>query len=438
MLKTISENTNYLCKIVLLPELREHPNADRLSLVTIDNQVIITSRDAVVGSLYVYFPLECQINQDFISYINGFSDAERNRDKTKKGFFNPKRRVRGVKLREIVSEGYLHPASEVNSWLKSQKIKFNITESNVGEQFDSFGETLFVQKYTVPVKHIQDGTKKSKKARESRIVEGQFYFHPDTAHLKRELDKISPNDEIEILSKWHGACCVCANLLTKRPLSLVEKIARFFGAQINDEKYSVIASSRRVIKTKDLRDNPAQSFYDSDVWTSVANKYQESILPGISLFGELVGHTPTGAGIQSFKGKVYDYGCEFGKCDFFVFRITYTSPKGHVFEFSVPQIIEYCNKYALKHVPVYFVGKAKDKYPDLDIGNHWHENFLDRLIAEYLEKDDVYCNSKGLADEGIVLSKRIGAFQGFKLKSSRFVLAESVELDSEKENIEDS
>jgi len=123
---------------------------------------------------------------------------------------------------------------------------------------------------------------------------------------------------------------------------------------------------------------------------------------------------------------------------FFVFRITYTSPKGHVFEFSVPQIIEYCNKYALKHVPVYFVGKAKDKYPDLDIGNHWHENFLDRLIAEYLEKDDVYCNSKGLADEGIVLSKRIGAFQGFKLKSSRFVLAESIELDSEKENIEDS
>ena len=43
-----------------------------------------------------------------------------------------------------------------------------------------------------------------------------------------------------------------------------------------------------------------------------------------------------------------------------------------------------------------------------------------------------------MPDEGIVLSKRIGGFEGLKLKSARFILGESEKLDSGEINIEDS
>ena len=62
-------------------------------------------------------------------------------------------------------------------------------------------------------------------------------------------------------------------------------------------------------------------------------------------------------------------------------------------------------------------------------GRGWHGKFLELLIKEYLEKDDIYCNNKGLPDEGIVLSKRVDVFEGLKLKSFKFLRGESDELD---------
>ena len=120
-----------------------------------------------------------------------------------------------------------------------------------------------------------------------------------------------------------------------------------------------------------------------------------------------------------------------------MFRINYTSPSGKVYEFSMPQVLDYCKRKGLRHVPVYYIGKAKDAYPEISTEEHWHENFLARLIEDYLEKDDVYCNNKGLPDEGIVLSKRVDVFEGLKLKSFRFLSGESEQLDSGEGNIED-
>lgn len=150
----------------------------------------------------------------------------------------------------------------------------------------------------------------------------------------------------------------------------------------------------------------------------------------------VLGGSPTGAGIQSFKGVIYDYGCDIGKCDFITFRITYTSPSGEVYEFSAQQVEDYCKKKGLKNVPFFYIGKAKNKYPDLIVNENWHQRFLEKLIEEYLEKDDIYCKNKGLKDEGIVLAKRVGGFEGLKLKSTAFLLQETEEIEKNS-NIED-
>lgn len=125
------------------------------------------------------------------------------------------------------------------------------------------------------------------------------------------------------------------------------------------------------------------------------------------------------------------------------------------------QVVDYCNRYGLKHVPIYFIGQAKELYANLYCkheykdnleafaacgceeddritGRNWHNKFLELLSTEYLEKDDIYCNTKGLPDEGIVLSKRIDVFEGLKLKSFKFLEGETKELDKEQENIEDN
>ena len=118
---------------------------------------------------------------------------------------------------------------------------------------------------------------------------------------------------------------------------MADKVAKLFGAQVVESQYDLVYASRRVVKNE-YADQKTCDYYDSNVWEIVANKYKDSLQDGITLVGEVVGYTPTGAGIQSMGGKVYDYGCEVGKCDFIVFRINYTSPSGKVYEFSMPQL----------------------------------------------------------------------------------------------------
>lgn len=437
MLNTKLDHPNYRAKVVKIEKLEPHSNADKLQIAVVDFQRVITGLDTKVGDLFIYFPLESQINSEFISYINGFSDSNLNADKTKKGFFSGKGRVKSLKLRGVFSEGYLHPAVSVNSYLADNNIKFQITSKDIGTEFDSIGDITFCQKYIVKTKgEPRQGNPDKKLKRVSKIIDGQVRLHVDTKALKREISNISPDDFIDVTSKWHGANCGIARVLVKRPLSFLEKVSKFLGAKVVESQYGLLYFSRRVIKNE-YADQVTSDFYDENVWATVAKKYEKSVQEGVTIFGELVGFTSSGSGIQSAKGVVYDYGCEVGECDFYVFRITYTTHDGNVYEFSAKQVQDYCKKYELKMVPVFYVGKAKDMYPELSVDNHWHENFLNKLVEDYLEKDCIYCKNAGLADEGIVLSKRSDHFDAYKLKSSRFLIEESGELDKEVANIED-
>lgn len=436
MLTTKLDNPNYRAKIVKIDRLEPHPNADKLLITTIDFQKVIVGLDTKIGDLCIYFPLESQINSEFVSFINGYSSADLNKDKTKKGFFG-KPRVRATKLRGVMSEGYLHPIGDFNLFLQEKGIKFQVTEKEVGTEFDSVGDLLICQKYIVKQKGLPGPKNPNKKLKRlSRVVDGQVRLHADTKHLKKEIYRISPDDFIDISSKWHGANCGISRVLVKRRLSLVDRISKIFGAKIQETEYDLVYFSRRVVKNE-YADQQTADFYNEDVWGKVAKKYEKSIQEGITCYGELVGYTSTGAGIQSAKGVAYDYGCQEGECDFYVFRITYTTHDGQVYEFSINQIKEYCKKYELKTTPSFYSGLAKDMYPELDVNNHWHENFLNKLIEDYLEKDCVYCRNSGLPDEGLVVAKRDGHFDAFKLKSNAFTLVETGELDKEQTNIED-
>ena len=439
MLAKKSDNPNYLCKVVKIGKLDKHPNADRLQIAVVDYQRVITGLDAKEGGIYCYFPLESAINKSFLSYTNSFEDKSWNRNKEEKSFFNKHGRVRATKLRGIVSEGYIVPISSVNEWLKDQNIKYQLSEKDVDKSFDAFGDVVFCEKYVNPVvaeklARKQERNKQGKIKREKKIVDNQVRLHVDTKHLKREIGEIKPDDWIEVAEKLHGSNGQVCRLLVNKKLGWKEKIAKFFGIDVVSTQYDLVYTSRRCIKSGEYVDQKTNDYYDENVWQKIAEKYKDSVKPGISLVGEVVGYTSTGAYIQ----PGYDYGCAPKESDFWVFRITYTSPNGDVFEFSLNQVVEYCKKYGLRHVPVHFVGKAKDMYPEIDTETHWHENFLNQLVNDFLEKDCDICVGKVPA-EGVVVSRRtFDAFEPWKLKSLRFLERESKELDNGGGNLEDS
>lgn len=456
-----SDNPNYCARLIKLPQPRKHSNADKLLCVSILGNNIITGLNAKESDLYVFFPVESAINIKYLAHSNSLDSPELNRDKKTKGFFSSRHgRVKAISLRGEKSEGYIAPARTIEDW-SGYKFK----DSDLEKDFDHIGDLKLCEKY-INREEIRRQNQIEKRAkiggrtvkRESRLVENQFRLSPDYKHLKREISNIKPDDWIDVTSKWHGANGVISRVLVKRKLSTLERICKFFGAKIVETEYDLVYASRKVVKSEFVNQKN-MGYYDSDIWGIVANKYKDSLQDGITLIGEVVGYTPTGGPIQKMDSKAFDYGCEVGKCDFIVFRINYTSPAGKVYEFSIQQVEDYCKKFGLKHVPIYFVGKARDLYKQLYItyefkgdysyfwdngysreespgGRDWHNKFLELLTKEYLEKDDIYCRNKGLPDEGIVLARRIDVFEGLKMKSFRFTVGEGVEVDKGNVDIE--
>jgi len=428
-----SSNPNYLARIVRINSFQPHPNANKLKIAIIDNNQVITSIDAKENDIYVYFPLESCLNFQYLSWSNSFSSSDLNADKSKKGFFANSGRIKAIKLRGSKSEGYIIPLTDLQQWLLTCNGKhFEITEDLINKDFDSFDDILICEKYVNKqelAKLRQPNKHDKKRVRVSRIIDDQFRLSQDITQLGKYINNIRPEDIISITSKIHGANFSCGRILCKKPLKRHERFLKFFGANIIDYHYDLVYSSRRIIKNA-YADKQHNSFYSSDIWGIVADKLKGCLLDGVTLYGEVCGYTPTGSFIQ----KGYDYNCDIGQLDFYIFRITYTNFTGKVFEFSWQQIKNYCDKYSIKYVPELYYGYAKDLF-GLEVNDDWHTNFLKALSDKYLEKDCKICRAK-TPDEGIVLRSESGDYTPYKYKSFAFKQLESKQLDEGNVDIE--
>lgn len=433
---TISKgaNPNYLAKIVELKGLRKHTNADRLQIVSIDFQDVVTGMDAKDGDIYVYFPVECTINKDFLSHTNSFREKTLNKDSEKVGFFEDNCRVKAVRLRGEKSCGYIVPVDIVEEFTGISIRTF------VGEEFDTIGDILMCKKF-IPKNTRQEGSgkdKQGKKPKESRLVEGQVHLHIDTHNLRKNIHKIDPTDLVSITYKTHGTSGWCSNVLTKRKLSWWEKVCKFFGAKVEEVEYSLVYGSRKVVKNADMGSGEKNHFYKTDIWKAVVDYYnlEETLPKGFSLYYEILGYTPEGGEIQ----KGYDYGCELGQCRVEIYRITYTNPDGLVTEIANPfSIREFCAKLNMNTSYLFYYGYAGDMYPEIVSDEAWQENFLKRLEADFNEKDCFMCTNK-VPEEGIVVRRDESLFEcdSYKLKSFEFLGMESKQLDSGEVSMEDA
>ena len=369
----------------------------------------------------------------FCKWNNLLTDKEQNRDKTKVGYISHKQfRVKAIRLKNTISDGILLPLNSLDAFGKN----FNYNSLNIGDEFTDIGDISICEKYFVPIRNNNLGNKKPKQPKRiSRLVENQFFLHGDTDNLRKNIHKLNVNDVIGIHYKKHGTSIVIGNVLVEKNLRWYERLAKRMGLNIVDTEYDIVYSSRKVVKNEYLNTETGGGYYGEDIWGVVAKEVGHLIPKNWTLYGEVIGYTQSGAYIQ----QDYDYGCSQGQHKFYVYKISIVNPDGKVIYLTDKQIQEWCDKVGLLYSDTFiYYGKAKDLFQDINIEQHWNENFLQALEAQFNEKDCYICVNK-VPEEGIVLRiEKLEEYEAYKLKSKRFLLKESELQEKEVVNIEDN
>lgn len=448
-LSILENSVNYVATVVKITNLHPIENANFIQRTVIYGNNVVISKDIKIGDIMLYFNSGTKLNPDFCKLNNLYSNQEYNIDPTaKKGYLSYKQhRVKSVKLKGIISDGFLLPINSLNNLLSINYPEFNDVfnfenELKVGDTFTTINGVNICEKYIAI--SFKDNNLKNKKFKIedkfNRIINNQFYLHNATENLRRNTHKINPDDIVGIHYKKHGTSAVFSNIPNKRPLKWYEKLLQKLGVKIDNIVYDVIYSSRNVIKNKHINTKTGKGFYEEDIWGVVAKEIGELIPKNWTLYGEIIGYLPSGGYIQ----KNYDYGCQTGEHKFYVYKISIVNPDGKVIYLTDKQIEEYCKKVGLlyKNTFIYY-GKAKDIFTieglteDEFSTSLWQNQFLNYLEKEYNEKDCYMCNNI-VPEEGIILRvEKLESYEAYKLKSKRFILAESEAQEKGEINIED-
>jgi hypothetical protein len=465
-------NRNYAAKIVEIKDFINHPNpkCERLKCCTIDGYSIAVSIDTNPGT-YIYFPIECAIDEKFLSANNLFRDKVKNVDKEQAGFFEDNCRVKIIKLQGYPSEGFITPITYLYNWLtligKKEEIVHKVAP---GTEFDSVDGEILCRKY-VPKTTYTPGqprvggkiTRNLKKVK--KVIDTQFRFHYDTTLIKKCPSVIHPNDIISITAKVHGTSGISAYVLCTQDVKKTAKfmawmdnhiwnpVLRLFGGAdltttCTTERYDYLWSSRSVVKNPYYNETTNGGFYGVDVWKYADDVIRPHLQKGMTAYYEIVGYLPNGGAIQKLGGKAFDYGFEPPKSaeeykygenfGIQVYRVTYTNPDGRVYEFSARQVQQWCTKEGLKPVEEYYYGYAKDLYPELSLTEHWNENFIQKLASDknfFMECESPTCNNK-VPHEGVVIKIENSLSEAYKLKCIKFLEGESKSLDKGEVDIE--
>ncbi len=452
LLKIRDDSTNYTTTVIKLPVMQPIQGLDNLVQVNVFGNNCLISKNSDPNVLYLFIPAGSQLSEKFLSANNLYRDIALNYNQNCKGFFEPNGRVKGLKIKGIVSNGFVIPATSLQIMYPYSE-GGDMSDLEIGDEFNEWHGIEVCRKY-IPAGTRTPGVKGDKQSRVNNklshlLIPTQFRFHGETTHLSKNLHNINPNDIVVITDKWHGSSCILSNVCVNRRLTFVQKLWNKVNwlPKFDSRKLAYIASSGKpksnlpkLIQGEWLNNGP--DFYSSNIWKDALEKYKPAIESGISLYGEIVGFESGGGFIQ----KNYDYKCEPGTNRFVVYKITYTKPDGDFIVFSWQQLKDYCNKYSLEHVKELFHGKVKP------MGEQWDEPLPLEPSAEQLENwrshlfynlqngfnlEDYckQCNNKVPA-EGIVIWKdgALNRYEVYKLKSQLFTLKESNEDET---NIEE-
>jgi hypothetical protein len=440
------KNENYCGTVVKLDQFVPIPKADKIQSALIFGNSVIISKDATVGDIGVFFPVECQLSAEFVASNNLYRKPEYgNIDATKTGYFETHRRIKCAKFLGVKSEGLWLPISAF------EYLNLKLSDFHEGDTFDKIGTHEICEKY-IPKHNSNAGPRiKGKHVRlEDSIVSGQFRFHFDTENLRKNIHKLRVTDTISISDKWHGTSAIFGKPLVLRNLRWFERILRKIGVPIQETVHGLTYSSRKMVKAVNGVDKAnGIHYYGEDIWGVVAKEVSNKIPNSYTIYGEIVGYTPTGSHIQAASGgRSYHYGCEVGQHKLMVYRVITTNIDGKTIELSWPQLGEFCNKYGFERVKELFYGKITDIVPwdaSMDMRD-WQNNVLKYLEVNFVHDQMCPYNDNKIPAEGIVVRvDQLEECRSFKLKNFKFLEDETklndagvVDIETIESDVEES
>ena len=271
------ENNNSVCFVGKVTEIKSIEGADNIELVVVNGWQCIGKKDEYeVGEQVVIATTDAIIPEKM-------SDEMGVTNYLRKGG-----RVRTVKLRGVYSECLV----------------FRYKRSTALKDGEDLMNELGIFKYEPPVKMVQLAGGRKIKYKDNP----NFHVYYKFPNFKNVPNMFTEDDVVEITRKIHGTNARYGIIKKNKP-SLWDKVRKFFGNEWAE--YEFIYGSHNVEKGSDT-----QGFYDTDVWRTIANRYNikdrlwaqvkmwyspETIGSGYIVYGEIYGK-----GIQ----KNYEYGLD--------------------------------------------------------------------------------------------------------------------------------
>jgi RNA ligase (TIGR02306 family) len=336
------ENNNSVCYVTTINEVKPIPGADNIEQVVAGGWNCITKKgEYSVGDLVIIATTDAVIPQEL-------SDSMGVTNYLRKG-----QRVRTVKLRGVYSECLIIPFRYAEK-LTHPKAKW----AEGADMMDLFK----IYKYEPPAVQVQLSSGRKIKYHQNPNFQVYYKF----PNAKNVSGMFTEEDEVQITRKLHGTNARYG-IVKKNKLSFWDKLKKFFGLADKWIDYEYVYGSHNVEKGSD-----SQGFYDTDVWRTVAEKYDiknklwafvknhkpSEIGNGIVVYGEIYG-----PGIQ----KNYDYGLkelEFAGFDI-IWNGNYLSTEQTYYTMA-GKAFDFIGGIDLPHVPVLYIGywnqEMQDKY----------------------------------------------------------------------------
>ena len=337
------ENSNSVCYVARINEIKPIPGADNIEVALAGGWQTITKKgEHKVGDLVLVATTDAVIPIEI-------SDAMNITNYLRKG-----QRVRTVKLRGVYSECLIIALNN----LPQLKEKYATGIGYYWDEGEDMMDVLKIYKYEPPVTQIQLASGKKVRYQNNPAFTTYYKF----PNAKNVAGMFNEENYVEITRKLHGTNARYG-IVKKLKLSFWDKCKKFFGLADEWIDYEYVYGSHNVEKGSD-----SQGFYSTDVWRTVADKYQikdklwhlikvldaggRDVGSGIIIYGEIYG-----PGIQ----KNYDY--KLKELEFAMFDITINGEYQNIYiaqSYAASPILNF------PYVPVLFVGfwfkEVQDKY----------------------------------------------------------------------------
>lgn len=406
-------DANYCGHVFRISSLHKFDNMDNCVGTSVFGYDLMLSKDAQPGQLYILFPPETQLSNDYCAWNNLYSHKDLNKDTSKSGYFGTNRRVRAIKLRGNRSTAIALPISS----LLFTGVDVNTIKEN--DQFNIINDIEICRKFVVRTNTPRNKTGKRPLKKFERITTRTFPEHFSTAHFLRSLSEYKDDDEIIVTEKLHGTSARFTHAYGERKLKWYEKIASYFF-NISNKEWDYFYGSRKVIKNQG-----SKSFYQEDVWYDTFIAIKHLIPKNYVIYGEIIGWVNSEKKIQ----KHYAYRLPPGERKFLVYRISFVNDDGIECDLSWDQLKEFCNNKNLEHVPEIWRGR----FSDFDYSIYTNKDFVKDLKLTNCHKldDGAPCS------EGVIIRKEGMRPLLTKYKSPDFLLMETDEADKGNISIED-